>query len=54
MAARAEGRSAWEGASGRRATREVGGGGAGGDKSEGWSRESEGSDATSNEGSEEG
>ena len=37
----------WRGASGRRATREVGRGCAGGDDSEGWSGESGGGDASS-------
>ena len=53
-AAGAGGRSAWAGASGRRATREAEGGGAGGDDSEGWSRESGSSDATFDTESEEG
>ena len=44
----------WAGASGHRATREVGEGGAGGDENEGWSREIGGSNATSDAGSEEG
>ena len=47
MADRAGGRSAWEGASGCRAMRAVGGGGAGGDNSKGWSGESRISNATS-------
>ena len=38
LAARAEGRSAWEGASGRRATREVGGGRRGGRQKRGMER----------------
>ena len=50
----AGGRSAWAGASGRRATREIGGAGAGGDDSEGWSGESGSSDATSDAELEEG
>ena len=46
-AAEAGGRGAWARESGRRATREVGIEGAEGDDSEGWSRESGSSDATS-------
>ena len=46
------GRSAWGRASGRRATREVGGGGSGEARSKGWSGESGGSDATSDVGTE--
>ena len=41
------------GASGRRATREMGGGYTGEAESDGWSRESGGSDATSDAGTEE-
>ena len=52
MAAGAGGRSAWGGASGCRATREVGGGGVGDSGSEVWSGESEGSDATLDAGTE--
>ena len=40
------GKGAWARASGRRVTREVGRGGAGGDNSEGWSGESGSSEAT--------
>ena len=47
MAARERGRSAWKRASGHRATREVGEGGAGESKSEGWSADSRWRDATS-------
>ena len=52
-AAGAGGRGAWAGASVRRATREVGRGGAGRDDSEGWSGTSGSSDATSDAESEE-
>ena len=54
LEAGAGGRGAWVGASGRRATREVGRGGAGGDDSEGWSGESGSSDRKSDMESEEG
>ena len=54
LAAGAGDRSAWGGASGRRFTREVGRGGAGGDNSEGWSGERGSSDETSDAESEEG
>ena len=53
-AAGAGGRRAWAGASGRRATGEVGRGGAGGDDSKEWSGESGSSDAKSYAESEEG
>ena len=53
MAARAGGRGAWARASGRKATREMGRGGAGGDNSEIWSGESGSIDATSDAESEE-
>ena len=53
-AAGARGRGAWAGASGSRATRDVGGGGAGGDDSKGWSEESGRSNLTSDAESEEG
>ena len=49
----AGGRGAWARASGRRATREMGRGGAGEDESEGWSGESGSSNATSDAESEE-
>ena len=52
-AAGARGKGAWERASGRRATRKVVRGSAGGDDSEGWSRESGSSDVTSEAESEE-
>ena len=52
-AARAGGRSAWARASGRKATREVGRGGAGGDDSEGWSGEIRSSNVISDAESEE-
>ena len=48
------GRSAWGGASGLSATREVGGGGTGGAESEGWSGERGESDAASDAGTEKG
>ena len=54
MSAGAGGKSAWAGASGRRAMRDVGRGGAGADNSEGWSEESGSSDARSEAESEEG
>ena len=54
LASRDGGRSAWAGASGRRAMREVGRGGAGGDDSKGWSGEIGSSDATSDADSGEG
>ena len=53
LAAGAGGRSTWGWASGRRATREVGGEGAGKAGSEVWSREIGGSDTTSNTGMDE-
>ena len=54
LAAWARGSGAWAGASGRRATREVGRGGTGGDDSKVWSRESRSSKKTSDAESEEG
>ena len=53
LAAGSRGRGAWARASGRRAIRKVGRGGAGGDDSEGWSRESGSNNMTSDAESEE-